>query len=66
MDQESSHTSKQEDERTNVLIVPADFTAPAMDGLKREAVLQNLVVGTYCYITGQRPNRDHQCGDVAQ
>ena len=64
--QESSHTSKQGENPTNALIIPEDFTGAAMDGLKRQAVLQNLVVGTYCYTTGQRPNRDHHCGDVAQ
>jgi hypothetical protein len=65
VDQESSHSSEQGEKPVNALIVPANFTEAAMDGLKRQAVLQNLVVGTYCFTT-RHPRRDYQCGDVAQ
>jgi len=65
--QESSHTSGQGEKPTNALIVPENFTEAAMDGLKRQAVLQNLVVGTNCLTTRRpRPRGDYQCGDVAQ
>jgi len=64
--QESSHTSKQVAEPTNALVVPATFMEAAMDGLKRQAVLKNLVVVTACVTTRKRRPHDYDCGDVGE